>query len=101
MMGKAPIAAATAAATASTPAAAAPRIAPRFTGVGDCAKAIIAERGLVGLTQGLPATIARNIVGVSAYFYGYEAVRKMLAGPDRAVSSLSSAEVLMAGGMGG
>jgi solute carrier family 25 carnitine/acylcarnitine transporter 20/29 len=47
---------------------------PKYTGVADCAKKIIGERGLLaGASQGLTATIARNIVGVSAYFYFYEA----------------------------
>ena len=93
----APIAQSVGAAVAST-AASAPR---QYTGVADCAKSILSERGLLGATQGLGATIARNIVGVSAYFFVYEAVRKRLAGADRPVSSLSSLEVLLAGGMGG
>ena len=59
---------AAAAATATATAAAA----PKYSGVADCAKKIIAERGLAGATQGLSATICRNIVGVSAYFYFYE-----------------------------
>lgn len=47
---------------------------PKYAGVADCAKKIIRERGLLrGLTQGLTATIARNVIGVSAYFYFYEA----------------------------
>ena len=44
----------------------------KYSGVADCAKKIIAERGLAGMTQGLTATIGRNIIGVSAYFYYYE-----------------------------
>lgn len=78
------------------------KVAPRFAGVGDCAKAILAERGAVGLTQGLPATIARNIVGVSAYFYGYEAVRKAFAlRGGRRIQDLTLLENFFAGGIGG
>ena len=92
------------AAKAAAPAAGgvAAKVAPRFTGVGDAAKAIFAERGVVGMTQGLPATVARNVVGVSAYFYGYEAVRKALASRGaRRVEDLGFFEVMLAGGFGG
>jgi solute carrier family 25 (mitochondrial carnitine/acylcarnitine transporter), member 20/29 len=63
------------AAAAAATAAAATAAAPKYAGVADCAKHIIGQRGLGALTQGLSATIARNVVGVSAYFYYYE-VRK-------------------------
>jgi solute carrier family 25 carnitine/acylcarnitine transporter 20/29 len=73
---------------------------PRYTSTGHCAQTILREHGVRGLTQGLSATVARNTVGVSAYFYFYEAVRKLQAG-DQPVSSLSSLQVLLAGGCGG
>jgi solute carrier family 25 carnitine/acylcarnitine transporter 20/29 len=94
---------------AAAPAAAAPgaaaaaahvRPAPVYKGTLDCARTILRERGLAGATQGLTATIARNMVGVCAYFYVYEAMRMQLA-RGRPVSELSSLQVLLAGGMGG
>jgi len=88
-----------AAGAAGAAAAAAPP--PRFAGVGDCARAIAREQGLRGLTQGLSATVARNVIGVSAYFYFYELVRSRLAGPSRRVTELSAMEVMFAGGCGG
>ena len=57
-----------------------------YAGVADCAKSIIAERGIAGATQGLTATIARNVVGVSAYFFVYE-VRRQLRRQRRRVSA--------------
>lgn len=75
-------------------------IPPKFTGTFDCAKTIIRERGLAGVTQGLQATIARNFVGVCAYFYFYEAMRMFQAG-DKPVTSLNGWQVLLAGGIGG
>lgn len=74
---------------------------PKYAGVADCARQIIAQRGLAGASQGLTATVARNIVGVSAYFYFYEVVRSTLAGKTRRVEDLSALEVLAAGFSGG
>jgi len=82
-------------------AAAAAAAKPRYSGVADCAKQIVAQRGLAGATQGLTATIARNIVGVSAYFYFYEVVRSALAGKTRRVEDLAALEVMTAGFCGG
>lgn len=74
---------------------------PKYAGVADCARQIMAQRGLAGATQGLTATVARNVVGVSAYFYFYEVVRSALAGTTRRVEDLSALEVLTAGFSGG
>lgn len=73
---------------------------PKYTSTTDCAKTILKQRGIMGFTQGLGATMARNFVGVGAYFYGYEALRKWFAG-DKPVESLSAWHVLTAGGAGG
>jgi len=73
---------------------------PAYKGVGDCAATIIRQRGIAGIFQGLQATIARNIVGVSAYFYFYEAFRALQA-RGKPVETLSPLQVLLAGGMGG
>ena len=62
------------------------------------------EGGVRAFGQGLSATIARNIVGVAAYFYAYEGVRRVLAsrgGVKRSVDDLAAWETLLAGGSGG
>lgn len=74
--------------------------APKYKGTGDCVRVVLKERGLMGVTQGLGATIARNTVGVSAYFYFYEAARRFQAG-DKSVDTLAAWQVLAAGGIGG
>jgi hypothetical protein len=81
-------------------AAAAAPVAPKYAGTLDCARTILRERGVGGVFQGVEATVYRNFVGVCAYFYFYEAVRMWQAG-DKPVSSLSSLQVLLAGGCGG
>lgn len=54
----------------------------------------------LGIFQGLGATLARNFVGVGAYFYVYEALRlRMAAGAP--VESLSTLAIIGAGGCGG
>lgn len=73
---------------------------PQYTGTFDCARTIVKERGLRGIYQGLQATVARNIIGVSAYFYFYEAAKKYMAA-GKPVSTLSAWHVLLAGGIGG
>ena len=74
---------------------------PAYKNTLDCAKTIIRERGVLGgPLQGITATIYRNVVGVTAYFYFYEYVRMLMAG-DKPVSSLSPMQVLLAGGLGG
>ena len=73
-----------------------------YTSTGDCAKKIWSQYGLRGVAQGLPATIARNIVGVSAYFYFYEVMRKFFSTTyNKPVEQLSSFQVLISGGCGG
>jgi solute carrier family 25 carnitine/acylcarnitine transporter 20/29 len=74
---------------------------PIYKDTADCAKTIIRERGILGgPLQGIGATIARNVVGVTAYFYVYEWARLKMAG-DKPVSSLAPMQVLLAGGLGG
>jgi solute carrier family 25 carnitine/acylcarnitine transporter 20/29 len=73
-----------------------------YTSTGDCARKIWAQHGLTGVTQGLTATVARNIVGVSAYFYYYETMRSLLSNwSGKPVDQMSSFQVLMSGGCGG
>ena len=71
-----------------------------FASTGECVRTIVRERGLAGTMQGLGATIARNVVGVTAYFYVYEAARLQMAG-GAPVASLSALAVMLAGGLGG
>ena len=73
---------------------------PRYTGTLDCARTIVRERGLAGIFQGLTATLARNFVGVGAYFYVYEALRMRLASAQPG-APLSPVYIVFAGGCGG
>ena len=88
-------------ATGGAASSAAPAAAVRYTSTLDCARTLFRTGGLAAFGQGLSATIARNVVGVSAYFWAYEAVRRRLAGSERSVESLGPAETLLAGGCGG
>ena len=88
-------------ATGGASSSAAPAAAVRYTSTLDCARTLFRTGGLAAFGQGLSATIARNVVGVSAYFWAYEAVRRRLAGSERSVESLGPAETLLAGGCGG
>lgn len=72
----------------------------RFKSTADCVRTIIRQRGVVGTLQGIEATIVRNVIGVTAYFYVYEAAKIRLAG-DKPVSSLSPLLVMLSGGLGG
>ena len=73
---------------------------PRYAGTLDCVRTIVRQRGLLGTLQGIDATIARNLVGVTAYFYVYEMARLQMAG-GAPVSSLGFLQVMLAGGCGG
>eukprot|EP01101_Sappina_pedata_P001127 TRINITY_DN11235_c0_g1_i1.p1 TRINITY_DN11235_c0_g1~~TRINITY_DN11235_c0_g1_i1.p1 ORF type:complete len:297 (+),score=130.56 TRINITY_DN11235_c0_g1_i1:111-1001(+) len=77
----------------------------KYTGVADCAKKIASTYGIRGIYQGIVPTIIRDIPAVSMYFGFYElsrlafARRSPVANGD--VSKLSSAELLVSGGIGG
>ena len=74
----------------------------RYAGTLDCARTIVRERGLLaGPLQGIGITIARNVVGVTAYFYFYEGARLAMAAGARDVAQLSFLETMLAGGLGG
>jgi len=73
---------------------------PRYSSTSDCVRTIVRQRGLQGTLQGIGATVVRNLIGVTAYFYFYEMARMQLAG-DRPVSSLGFLQVMFAGGCGG
>jgi solute carrier family 25 carnitine/acylcarnitine transporter 20/29 len=72
-----------------------------YAGTWDCVKTIVRERGARGALQGIEATVVRNVIGVTAYFYVYEAARLALAGKTRRVEQLSFLEVMFSGGLGG
>jgi solute carrier family 25 carnitine/acylcarnitine transporter 20/29 len=73
---------------------------PRYASTSDCVRTIVRERGYAGTLQGLGATMARNLVGVTAYFYFYEVARMYMAA-GAPVSTLSPLQVMLAGGLGG
>jgi solute carrier family 25 carnitine/acylcarnitine transporter 20/29 len=73
---------------------------PRYASTADCVRTIVRERGYVGTLQGIGATMARNLVGVTAYFYFYEVARLYMAA-GAPVSTLSPLQVMLAGGLGG
>lgn len=70
-----------------------------FSSTLDCAKQIVARRGVQGLLQGFVPTVYRNMVGVGAYFACYEAARRAMT--NNYARPPSSLEVLAAGGCGG
>jgi solute carrier family 25 carnitine/acylcarnitine transporter 20/29 len=73
---------------------------PRYASTMDCVRTIVRQRGLLGTLQGIEATMVRNLIGVTAYFYFYELARERMAA-GRPVSSLSFFQVMLAGGCGG
>ncbi len=73
---------------------------PRFASTAECIRTIVQQRGPAGALQGIGATIVRNLIGVTAYFYFYEMARERMAA-GKPVSSLSSLQVMLAGGVGG
>lgn len=78
---------------------AAAKVKLEYSGTGDCLKKVLAARGPLGLFQGLPATILRNMIGVGAYFGVYEAIKLQVT--NHGARKATSLEVLAAGGMGG
>jgi len=72
----------------------------RYSGTYDCMRTIVRNHGVPGALQGIKETIARNLVGVTAYFYFYEMARQYMAG-SKPVESLSFLQVMLAGGLGG
>ena len=74
---------------------------PRYASTADCVRTSVRERGAAGALQGIGATMARNLVGVTAYFYFYEVARLYMAGAGGNVGALSPLQVMLAGGLGG
>lgn len=74
---------------------------PEFTTVSQCVRRVWAEGGVRGVYQGLGATMARNAMGVSLYFGGYEGTRSWMVGPGGSVSELGAWATLGAGSVAG
>lgn len=72
----------------------------KYSGTYDCARTILKTNGFRGPFQGITATVCRNFLGVTAYFFFYEVAKIQMAG-DKPVSSLSPMKVMLAGGIGG
>lgn len=83
----------------------------RYRNVFDVAARLWAARGFAGLYQGLGITLARNLVGNTAYFYFYELFKRALAQPASAPTQSAQPAahaarpamlpVLVAGGLAG
>jgi len=50
----------------------------QYTGVWDCCKQLIHQRGIRGIYQGLAATTLRNVPCFASYFFAFELVKKSL-----------------------
>jgi len=50
----------------------------QYSGVWDCLKQLLRQRGIPGIYQGVTATILRNVPCFASYFYAYELVRQSL-----------------------
>lgn len=61
---------------------------PEYTTLGGCVKHIWKANGVMGLTQGMTATIARNTPAVSLYFGFYEYAKEKLRSEGETLSTL-------------
>ena len=76
----------------------------KYSGMMDCARAVLREGGVASLYKGTVATLARDIPGTVAYFGTYELAKKELMkiqGIDPNKGQLSPIAVLTAGGLAG
>ncbi|XP_066602842.1 mitochondrial ornithine transporter 1 [Prorops nasuta] len=62
---------------------------------------IIKLHGVKGLFTGLSSTIAREMPGYFFFFGGYEATRKILAGPSQSADDIGWQKTMIAGAVGG
>lgn len=74
---------------------------PEYRTFFECVRAIVAQRGIIGIYQGLGPTFGRTIPSSAAYFGAYEHTREMLREPGASRDSLPAHYVLIAGGVGG
>jgi solute carrier family 25 (mitochondrial carnitine/acylcarnitine transporter), member 20/29 len=74
-----------------------------YTGPVDCARRVVAARGVAGLYKGLGATLAREMPANAAYFGAYEAAKRALAGggPGARTDRLGAPALMAAGGAAG
>jgi hypothetical protein len=87
--------------TSATTSATTPSTQPKYKGVFDCARIITKTYGIRGVYQGLSSVLLRNSPATAVYFGMNQETRLLLAGESRAVESLSSGELLFAGGVAG
>lgn len=69
--------------------------------IGGILRTTVRENGFRGLFRGLEATLAREVPGNFAMFFGYEFTRKMLTPPGSDGEHLSAWRVLLSGAMSG
>mmetsp|Transcript_11107 Transcript_11107/g.34060 ORF Transcript_11107/g.34060 Transcript_11107/m.34060 type:complete len:302 (-) Transcript_11107:30-935(-) len=69
-----------------------------YTGPMDCARQILAHRGITGFFKGLFPTLLREVPGGVAYFTGYETSKKLLT-PENGKPSQSA--LMLSGGLAG
>lgn len=69
--------------------------------IGSILKTTVRESGFRGLFRGLEATLAREVPGNFAMFFGYEATRKMLTSEGESVNDLAAWKILLSGAMSG
>ncbi|XP_065197821.1 mitochondrial carnitine/acylcarnitine carrier protein-like [Sycon ciliatum] len=75
--------------------------APKYAGPLDCAKQLYRESGLFrGLYKGTGATLLRDVPASGVYFSLYENLKKALSADGKG-SNLSTASILLAGGLAG
>lgn len=72
-----------------------------YTGPVDCARKVIAARGVTGIYKGMGATLAREMPANGIYFGAYESMKRRLAGPGKSTEGLGSGSLMMAGGVAG
>ena len=72
----------------------------QYAGPVDCAKQIFKEGGIRGLYRGSCATLLRDVPASGMYFASYHSIQRLMRGgePNK---SLSSVQVLIAGGFAG
>lgn len=74
---------------------------PEYRTFFECVRAIVSQRGIVGLYQGLGSTFGRTIPSSAAYFGMYEHTREYFRQPGTSRDSLPVHYVLLAGAVGG
>ncbi|XP_041038556.1 mitochondrial carnitine/acylcarnitine carrier protein-like, partial [Carcharodon carcharias] len=72
-----------------------------YTGPSDCVKQLYKRSGLVGIYKGTVLTFLRDVPASGVYFLSYEWLKDVLTPKGESVGELSSARILVAGGLAG